>query len=364
MVISVSNAGITTRTTVIPAAGGYTTTNVPTLVPLEVKAYQDSNGNMIQEPWEASGEYSNNPVTLSGPAGGINIVLDDPATDTDGDGLSDFFEVYTSFTDPNDPDTDGDTMWDGWEWGYRPIVDPTNAADGVLDFESDGLLNREEFATGADPGNPDSDGDLLPDGWEWHNYPATHPTNALDAAFDTDLDGLANSNEYALGTNPNVPDTDGDEMPDGWEAQYIPVLSPTNAADKTEDPDFDNLQNFDEFGAGTDPTEVDTDGDNMPDGWEWGYPNAVNPTNPADRNLDFEPDNLSNYDEFVWGTNPENSDTDGDGVSDGDEVAAGTDPLDPNSFPVSISGVASLFTASHICFARTLSPWNISSFGR
>jgi hypothetical protein len=36
---------------------------------------------------------------------------------------------------------------------------------------------------------------------------------------------------------------------------------------------------------------------------------------------------LSNQDEAVYGTDPENPDTDGDSVRDGDEIAQGTHPL-------------------------------------
>jgi hypothetical protein len=38
-------------------------------------------------------------------------------------------------------------------------------------------------------------------------------------------------------------------------------------------------------------------------------------------------DHLSDQDEAVYGTDPENPDTDGDSVPDGDEVAQGTSPL-------------------------------------
>jgi uncharacterized protein (TIGR02217 family) len=51
--------------------------------------------------------------------------------------------------------------------------------------------------------------------------------------------------------------------------------------------------------------------------------------------LDSDGDGLTDDEEILLGTDPNNSDTDGDGVNDGDEVDGGSDPLDPDSFPVS-----------------------------
>lgn len=46
----------------------------------------------------------------------------------------------------------------------------------------------------------------------------------------------------------------------------------------------------------------DSDGDNMPDGWELLY--AFDGTNPDDRDLDFDQDGYSNYEEYSLKTNP------------------------------------------------------------
>jgi len=46
---------------------------------------------------------------------------------------------------------------------------------------------------------------------------------------------------------------------------------------------------------------------------------------------DADNDGLSDADEDVYGTDPNNPDSDGDGLSDGEEVARGSDPLDPDS---------------------------------
>lgn len=49
-----------------------------------------------------------------------------------------------------------------------------------------------------------------------------------------------------------IPDTDGDGIPDTWENQY--GLNHTNAMDRTADADLDGMLNWQEYVAGTDPT--------------------------------------------------------------------------------------------------------------
>jgi len=46
---------------------------------------------------------------------------------------------------------------------------------------------------------------------------------------------------------------------------------------------------------------------------------------------DDDTDGLTNPEEVLYGTDPNNPDTDGDGVNDGDEVANGTDPTESNA---------------------------------
>jgi hypothetical protein len=77
------------------------------------------------------------------------------------------------------------------------------------DIDGDGLSNTQESALGTDPRNPDTDGDGLSDGAEVNTY----GTNPLLA--DTDGDGLSDGAEVLIyGTNPKVSNK-GDLAPKG-----------------------------------------------------------------------------------------------------------------------------------------------------
>jgi hypothetical protein len=70
-----------------------------------------------------------------------------------------------------------------------------SATFNALDSDGDGLSDTYEISIGTNPNNPDTDGDGLRDDAE-----LTRGTNPLVA--DTDADGLTDGNEVTRGTNP------------------------------------------------------------------------------------------------------------------------------------------------------------------
>ena len=73
---------------------------------------------------------------------------------------------------------------------------------------------------------------------------------------------------------------------------------------------------------------LDSDLDDMPDGWEWEHFGNLDATGSADA----DSDGLINRMEYQYGTDPGDADSDSDGVSDGDEVGTtGTDPSSSDS---------------------------------
>jgi outer membrane protein assembly factor BamB len=118
-------------------------------------------------------------------------------------------------------DSDNDGIDDWWEDLYG--LDSQNAADALLNADSDELTNLEEFQNSTDPRNDDSDND-----------------------------GLSDSDEVNVhSSNPLSSDTDNDGMADGWEvAQNFNLL---NDEDALLDADNDGITNVEEYTEQTDP---------------------------------------------------------------------------------------------------------------
>ena len=154
-------------------------------------------------------------------------------SDTDGDGMSDGFEVTYLLNPLVSGDAGSDADYDGlsnlWEYKLRlnPRLTDSNSnglSDALEDRELDGLANLAELTTyNTDPSQPDTDMDTLPDGWELANgfdptvHNGTDGDATNDATADPDGDGLNNSQEADNNTKFDDPDTDGDGVDDGVE---------------------------------------------------------------------------------------------------------------------------------------------------
>ncbi len=101
-------------------------------------------------------------------------------------------------------------------------------------------------------------------------------------------------------TQGSPPDTDLDGMNDAYELRAGLDLS--NPQDASTDLDNDGLTNLDEFLAGTDPNNEDTDTDGIPDKYEIDY--GLNPLSEADGGHDMDSDGASNFVEYQENTNP------------------------------------------------------------
>ena len=204
------------------------------------------------------------------------------------------------------------------------------------DSDSDGLSDgREEFVLGTDPNNNDSDSDTLLDGAETNTgiWVSTSDTGTDPLSSDTDGDGLldgveTNTGEYIdasdTGTDPLVSDTDGDGLLDGAETNTRVYTNgfDTGTHPLFTDSDSDGLSDYAETNTGlwtgiddtgTDPNRGDTDGDGIIDGRETNTGVYVSTTST--------------------GTDPHEQDSDGDGFSDQFEVNTNYDPTSASDTP-------------------------------
>ncbi|GAA5127496.1 hypothetical protein JIN84_08615 [Luteolibacter yonseiensis] len=227
-------------------------------------------------------------------------------SDTDGDGLDDALEALTYHTFVASEDTDSDNLTDHEE----VMVYHTNPLK--KDEDRDSLTDHDECVLfGTDPKNPDTDSDTMNDDWELN-----HGFDPLVAnpVMDPDNDGLGTSVEILLHLDPLDEDTDDDGISDGG-----------------EDYDRDSLTNRAETEIHhTYPKNPDSDRDNLPDGWEVAH--GLNPrSSAAPHGAGHDPDNdgLTNFEEWRNHTDPHLADTDDDGVADSVEVAQGSDPNNP-----------------------------------
>jgi len=121
------------------------------------------------------------------------------AAHSDSDGLTDSYELFESYTNPNDSDSDGDSLWDGWQddGGNTGI-----ARNGIQDGDE---ANGEQFYS-TDPLLLDTDGDKVWDGeehamwtdvgWYWDVNPDTQTYSNNLRDDDADHDHILDGHEY------------------------------------------------------------------------------------------------------------------------------------------------------------------------
>ncbi len=102
----------------------------------------------------------------------------------------------------------------------------------AADDDFDGLNNGRELELGTKPDNPDTDADNISDRDEVEQF----GTNPLWS--DTDYDGISDADEIQVGLDPTKLDSDGDGDPDQIDAEprFTPTLTPENTATPTASP--------------------------------------------------------------------------------------------------------------------------------
>lgn len=176
--------------------------------------------------------------------------------------------------------------------------------------------------------------------WEYYENNPTKMDELRDDTFyylsynlgDTDNDEILDEVEEEKDIAPFLWDSDNDGMADGWEDLH--EFDPSTPNNKDDDSDWDGYDanhkggidiaerftDLEEFWAGTDPNDKDSDDDNIIDGWEYIY--KLNPTDSTDalenaetndltpeqlskfRDINLDDDGMNNLREYLIGKNP------------------------------------------------------------
>jgi uncharacterized repeat protein (TIGR01451 family) len=239
---------------------------------------------------------------------------DGPDADADGDGLSNADEARAG-TNPNDADSDDDGLGDAVEVGANPgdplDSDGDNIKDALdVDDDNDGILTADERTDSALPGaDDDQDNDGRPN-WLDSDADGDGLLDAREGRGDADGDGLPN---YLDLDSDGDGDADADELADDDDSDGTANFLDVDDADGADaDPDGDGLTNLEEALIGTDPNDADSDDDGLRDDAEVG--DDLN--NPIDTDRDGVID-------------ANDADDDNDGITTAQEIAdAGLDGVD------------------------------------
>jgi hypothetical protein len=283
-----------------------------------------------------------------------------PNGDPDNDGLTNQQEQELG-TDPQRSDTDNDGLNDLWESMYTQTVQ-TPGGDvtlfNPLNGNWDCLLLDQAMEDTLSTFYDSAEG-ALP---SWDGLANAMGSHSCDMVLDTDEDGLPNFQEELYGTNPTARDSDMDLLDDIVEIGNLTATLTNGVGENCNVALLDPIVRKSPF-AGLDtswflmdmdgdgflngPSDWDTDGDGMPDGFEFCYSDVndhpqndagmvLNPANASDGYGDWDEDGLNNFEEYqvanLFGptnfTSPWRLDTDLDGMPDGWESTNGLHPRD------------------------------------
>lgn len=219
----------------------------------------------------------------------------------------------------NDTDADGNTLT------LESVVD---GAHGVVSIMS----NKVVYSADTNYVGTDSFSYVVADGNGGKSTGIISVTiTAKITVTDTDSDGLTDTQEQALGTNPTLADSDADGIPDKTEVG----ADLTKPVDTDGDGKIDAVDNDDDGDGKLTKSEDDnTDGDANPqtkprDADSDGTPDYLDANDASNPTADDDGDGLTNAQENTLGTHPNNADSDGDSIPDGKEIGSDTTkPLD------------------------------------
>ena len=231
-------------------------------LPLDATETFDSDGDGVGDESDVFPLDANESLDSDSDGVGDNsdaLPLDATETfDSDGDGVGDNSDAFPlDATETFDSDGDG--------VGDESDVFPLDENESLVS-DSDGVGDNSDALPLDATETFDGDGDGVGDNSDAFPLDATETLDSdgdgvgdesdvfpFDASeiFDGDFDGVGNNTDTFPGNSLYSADTDEDEMPDAWEERY--QLNPNDASDAMSDLDGDGVSAYLEFLAGTHP---------------------------------------------------------------------------------------------------------------